>query len=420
MDLWLRHYKISTKLRVAFWLLGGLMASCTLAVYLGLPRWLLLIGTGLALVGATLLGEAATRHIAYPLRQLAPVMERLATGELTEISDFVARYGGRDAIGVIVISLNTSLGKLRRIIGRVTKMNQHMTAMTKQVKLNGEQTEAATTQVADAMQLVAAGTVTESASLERAAEEAVHLSTQSQTLQASAQVMHQTMTRVHTSITHTAERMASLQAQSTQIEAIIQTIEEIAQQTNLLALNAAIEAARAGPQGRGFAVVADEVRKLAERASGATHEIAGIIHATQAETTAAMTAMTEGVAEVAHGTAQVATVETIATAMAERVTAVQGSITHIASISETNSAAAEEVSAATQQMTAQLTEMVGATGSIEDMAQHLYVTSRIFHWTYADDWRARGMQPSAEEPYYPVPLTSPAAEEAMDRLPVAA
>jgi hypothetical protein len=46
-----------------------------------------------------------------------------------------------------------------------------------------------------------------------------------------------------------------LEEQSSQVEEIVDTIEDIADQTNLLALNAAIEAARAGEHGRGFAVV---------------------------------------------------------------------------------------------------------------------------------------------------------------------
>jgi methyl-accepting chemotaxis protein len=71
--------------------------------------------------------------------------------------------------------------------------------------------------------------------------------------------------------------MLDLGKKSQQIGAVLDIVSELAEQTNILAINATIEATGAGEAGKRFAVVADEIRKLADRVTGSTKEIRGLI-----------------------------------------------------------------------------------------------------------------------------------------------
>jgi methyl-accepting chemotaxis protein len=90
--------------------------------------------------------------------------------------------------------------------------------------------------------------------------------------------------------------MSLISKSSSQVAAVLKSIDEIAFHTNILALNAAVEAARAGEAGAGFSVVADEVRSLAHRAADAARNSGDIIERTIAD-------VNKGVelATVAHG-----------------------------------------------------------------------------------------------------------------------
>jgi methyl-accepting chemotaxis protein len=109
------------------------------------------------------------------------------------------------------------------------------------------------------------------------------------------------MERIRASMVKLEALVLSMGENSDEIGNIVNVIREIADQTNLLALNAAIEAARAGEQGRGFAVVADEVRKLAERTTGATVQISGMIDGILKQIDGAVHGMQEGRAQAEQG-----------------------------------------------------------------------------------------------------------------------
>lgn len=129
--------------------------------------------------------------------------------------------------------------------------------------------------------------------------------------------------------------IVELGSAATEINRVIETIEDIAEQTNLLALNATIEAARAGEAGKGFSIVANEVKELARQAASATEGIRARIDAIQLATEKT----TRSIGDVGHQIAKVNEVSTmIAAAIQEQNATTQSIAEHI---SETTSAVTE-------------------------------------------------------------------------------
>lgn len=204
------------------------------------------------------------------------------------------------------------------------------------------------------------------------------------------------MRRIRVTVSESAEAIDTLGKSSTQIGAIVQTIDEIAAQTNLLALNAAIEAARAGEAGRGFAVVAEEVRKLAERSSAAAHEIGTLIEEVQDRTNKAVLSMGAGVREVESGAnlaeeagAALESIQGATTAVTARIEAISAaasqmfatsddvskSIAGIAAVIEQSSAAAEEMSATAGEVTASVASVAQTTSQQASAVDDLIAAS---------------------------------------------
>jgi methyl-accepting chemotaxis protein len=101
---------------------------------------------------------------------------------------------------------------------------------------------------------------------------------------AAARVGDQTVQRSNESMTATRRQidlvvghMLDLGKRTQQIGGVLEIINELAEQTNILAINATIEAAGAGDAGKRFGVVAEEIRRLADRVTGSTKEIRGLV-----------------------------------------------------------------------------------------------------------------------------------------------
>ena len=158
--------------------------------------------------------------------------------------------------------------------------------------------------------------------------------------------------------------MSDVLKSQTDIEKIIETIENIAFQTNILALNAAVEAARAGSAGKGFAVVADEVRNLASKSDQAAKQTKKQIENAIAHVERS-NALVEDVVKsmeetVEYSGAAIDYLDQLAEnsiAQSESIAQLTTGVDQISAVVQTNSATSEESAAASEELSSQAVVM---------------------------------------------------------------
>jgi len=248
-------------------------------------------------------------------------------------------------------NMETTIQSVQKAILQLTDESRMLSSGAKSMAGDAEEIAAQVSAVATAGEEMAATSTEIAQNCNAAAQSSNNANT---TALAGAGVVEKTvevMNRIANKVKDSARSVESLGARSDQIDAIVGTIEDIADQTNLLALNAAIEAARAGEQGRGFAVVADEVRALAERTTKATKEIGEMIKAIQNETKEAVIVMEEGVNEVEIGTAEAGKSGEALHEILNQINSVTMQVSQMATAAEQQTATTSEISGNIHQIT---------------------------------------------------------------------
>jgi len=153
------------------------------------------------------------------------------------------------------------------------------------------------------------------------------------------------LVRAGESVESAAERVRRLGPASEQVGDFVARVSRIARQTNLLALNAAIEAARAGEEGAGFAVVADEIRALAVESAQAAKVIATTVQRVRDDMTEAVRAIDTTSSELsgARSTAQEA--RAALTTLSDEMAQVAERAERVLTLSEQQAAASRSVAA---------------------------------------------------------------------------
>jgi methyl-accepting chemotaxis protein len=163
----------------------------------------------------------------------------------------------------------------------------------------------------------------------------------------------------------------SLDAHTSAIGGILDTIRGISEQTNLLALNAAIEAARAGDHGRGFSVVADEVRTLAQRAAQATDEIQVKIDKFQQDSKTAVSQMESSRERTDDVVAATNEIDRLLQDIAEEISHINDVNTQVATATEEQTTVVEDLSRNINDISASSEETLNATQLLVNVSDRL-------------------------------------------------
>ena len=268
----------STFIKSAGWYVIAQVPKAELFSALDAASRHIIIWSGLVAALFAVIGIWLAASITRPLERLADAFQALGKGD----GDLSTRLNvpEQKETARLVEGFNQFIGHLHDTISSVAQTSQRLRESASAVAGQSRHTEKVsqtqrdrTIQVATALTEMGSTVDEIASSATLAAQRAQEGSLTSQEGRRETQTAVAAISSLSQQVRHVADVIQSLDAHTTAIGGILDTIRGISEQTNLLALNAAIEAARAGDHGRGFSVVADEVRTLAQRAASATDEI---------------------------------------------------------------------------------------------------------------------------------------------------
>ena len=341
------------------------------------------------------------------LDEIVLAMKKISSGDL-RIADLEIRTN--DEIGILSAGVNDMRKKLKELLLGIAKSSERVAASSEELTASSQQSAESINSVAKNTVAMTEASADQEKTVNILHETIVDMREKMHELHAEAKIMSEAsidsaknaqagmqkvnyaielMQNIAEKVNDSANVVINLGKRSNEIGQIVESISGIAEQTNLLALNAAIEAARAGEHGKGFAVVSDEVRKLAEQSALAAQNISELVLTIQQDTASAVESIESGNKSVQDGMNSVMeTGEAFRSieAQVEKLTKnVQSSMISIEEVNKsshdilsavdkvrittnTTSTHANEVSAATEEQTASVHEIAGASQSLAELA----------------------------------------------------
>ena len=389
----------------------------TLPLFLGLLVLLLLLTLGSLYY---ILGRKLK-----PLETLQSVAQMIAAGKLSQADQTMQqlKIPAKDEIYTLARSIQQMNQTLRLMIVDIKRTTALVTDTSQAIDAGTTEVLDGSTQIAETMSEIATGTESQthttlaltdemsgfSSLVQKTTDDSQHIEQTVETMRVATRdgqtQMKQSVTRmniIHSHVVEATEQVRQLKQQSTDIQALVTIIRDIAAQTNLLALNAAIEAARAGEQGKGFAVVATEVKKLSTHVASSVDQIAAIVQNITGNSTQMEVRFAETLQETVSGQQEIQATDGSFTQIAEQVGTVASSaagmrqqmldvartearirnaLTEIAAVAEEHTAGNEEVAAASEQMIATITGLHVLVETLNETSTYLTNQTEKFDLT---------------------------------------
>jgi methyl-accepting chemotaxis protein len=270
-----------------------------------------------------------------PIDALRRVMEKIASGDLTERVDTTAS----DEIGELCQATNKMVDALKNLIGQIRESASRTVSIAGQITAGSAQLSQGTSEQAASAEEASASVEEMNATIGQNAD--------------NARETEQIALKSSLGAQESGGAVSNAVVAMKQIAEKISIVADIAYQTNLLALNAAIEAARAGEHGRGFAVVAAEVRKLAERSQAAAKEISGLSGTSVKVAERAGAALAELVPAIQKTAELVQEITASSREQAGGAGQINAAIQQLNRVIQQNAGAAEEMAATAEQLSRQ-------------------------------------------------------------------
>ncbi|WP_200840411.1 methyl-accepting chemotaxis protein [Natrialba sp. INN-245] len=359
-------------------------------------------------------------------QEYCTVMAAAADGDLAVRADVDTDNETMQTVGE---DFNEMLDDIEATIADLQTFATEVAIASEQVTASSEEVRSASEQISESVQEISSGSERQNQSLQQATGEMSNLSTTTEEIAASsnevadlaartantgqtgreaAQDAIESMTDTETEAERAVEEIRALEAEVSQIDDLIERIQQIAEQTNMLALNANIEASRSasGDDGEGFGVVAQEIKELSGDAKSAAAEIEARLESIREQTVTSAEEVEETSARLESASDQVEqavdALEEIAEYAAETNTGVQeisaateeqaattqevvAIVDEAATISEETTAEAESVAAAAEEQTTAMTEVSGSASQLSQQATQLSEALDHFETDIDDD-----------------------------------